>query len=1153
MHFTRLRLSGFKSFVDPTELLIEEGLTGVVGPNGCGKSNLLEALRWVMGENSAKSMRGSGMDDVIFAGTANRPARNLAEVQLYIDNSTRHAPPQFNDEIFLEVTRRIERESGSAYKINARDVRARDVQLLFADMATGAHSPALVSQGRVGMLINAKPRDRRALLEDAAGISGLHSRRDEAERRLKAAEDNLLRLNDIMQQIDGQIQSLRRQARQAVRYRELSKAIRQHEAVVLFLEWKTAAVKLLEAENALKIIEERVEEINVTAETVAENQAILSAELPALRHAEQERANTLHILAVARDGLAKEERAIAEAAARLTAQRDQVNQDIAREGSLLADATTATERLEEERFELQIASEGEADAQAEAAAAVEAAVRAAGNREAELDTVKSKLAAAGAERNRLSQVTAAAEGRLMRLYRDRENLESRLADVAALPDMTAVETEQEAILLLDEQIAEQAMTLEIARETVELARDTEREARDETESRRTELARIESERETLTRMLNAGQAKGKTPITEHLSVHPGYEAALGAALGDDLEAPLADQGAEDAQIRWRSLDQLDPIPALPFGAEPLANFVDAPPALARRLSQVGVVSGEDGPRLQSDLLPGQRLVSKDGALWRWDGFAASADAPTAAAIRLSQRNRLNDLAVAGTKAGDALAVAKTALEVAIQRTAEAVNAEKAAVQSLRSMEASLGDARKRLTEAERRAAQSQAQQSALKESIARLEGDIAETAEDKAAAAAAVEDLQPTDELNAELDALREEVEGYRLRLAEARAAHDTIATQARIRTQRMQTIGNELAAWKQRLAGAEAQNQALIDRRYAAEQELAALAERPEEIRLEQENLDAEIARADAARREAAKALADTEARASAVEREYRQIQTTLLEARESRARIEASLEQIAERRRAAAHRIGEEFECAPADVLEKAEVAEEPERLDVVENKLQDLKRDRDRLGAVNLRADVELEEFETQLGGLTTERSDLEEAISKLRHAIFSLNKEGRERLLAAFGEVNAHFSSLFKTLFGGGEAYLQLTEAEDPLEAGLEIMASPPGKKLQSLSLLSGGEQALTALSLIFAVFMTNPAPICVLDEVDAPLDDANVERLCKLLEEMVNRTATRFLVVTHNAVTMSRMNRLFGVTMAERGVSTLVSVDLERAEKLVAAE
>lgn len=1145
MHFTRLRLSGFKSFVDPTELLIEPGLTGVVGPNGCGKSNLLEALRWVMGENSAKSMRGTGMDDVIFAGTTNRPARNLAEVTLYIDNTERRAPAAFNDEIFLEVTRRIERQSGSAYRINGRDVRARDVHLLFADMATGAHSPALVSQGRVGALINAKPRDRRALLEEAAGISGLQSRRDEAERRLKASEANLLRLDDVMGQIETQVQSLRRQARQAARYRELSQAIRRHEAMLYYLEWRLAAEKLMETERSLREIELKLAEIAGDEARISARQSQLAAELPRLRQAEAERAAALHRLAVARDGLVREERNVAEATMRLTQQLSQIEADIKREASLVEDARNATERLEAERFELEAASEGEADAQAAAAAAVEAASRAASAREAALDQLRQKRAALAAEQNRLQQAVNAAEARLLRLRRDREGMEARIRDVAASPDVAALEQEQEAIFAIEARVESLAGAADEAREATEAAREDERRKREILEARRTELTRIESERDALRRMLASAKTEGATPVADLMKVRAGFEAALGAALGDDLDAPLD----EEAPLHWRDLPPLGDAPALPAGAEPLAQYVDAPPALARRLSQVGVVDAATAAELQSALRPGQRLVSREGDLWRWDGLVASADAPTAAAVRLAQRNRLDELDALAESAQEAVDSAAYELEQAAARARDAASRERETQQAHRNAESDLNAARKKLAELERRAAQAHAQRAALQEAIARLDRDIEEVTAERDEAAESLAMLAPADDLEAEIEAAKAEVETLRLRLAAARAEHDTIAAQARHRRERLQHILQELAAWTNRLGNAERQDRALAERRAQVTEELAVLAERPAELAEDRERLNQEIAIAEEARREAADALAAQEAAVAEANQEARRINAALMEARELRARAEANLEQIMERRRAAAQRIAEEFECNPADVPEKMDLPADLPTIEEVEGDLHDLKRERDRLGAVNLRADVELQEYEAQFDNLFKERTDLEEAIARLRQAIHSLNREGRERLLAAFTEVNTHFSTLFRTLFGGGEAHLTLTEAEDPLEAGLEIMASPPGKKLQSLSLLSGGEQALTALSLIFAVFVTNPAPICVLDEVDAPLDDANVERFCNMLDEMVQRTATRFLVVTHNAVTMSRMNRLFGVTMAERGVSQLVSVDLERAEQL----
>ncbi|MEX1148341.1 MAG: chromosome segregation protein SMC [Sphingomonadales bacterium] len=1148
MDFTRLRLAGFKSFVDPTELLIEPGLTGVVGPNGCGKSNLLEAIRWVMGENSAKSMRGSGMDDVIFAGTAGRPQRNLAEVGLFLDNASRTAPAAFNDELHLEVVRRIERESGSAYRLNGRDVRAKDVQLLFADMATGAHSPALVSQGRIGALISAKPRDRRAILEEAAGISGLHARRNEAERRLRAAETNLTRVSDVIQQIESQITSLRRQARQAERYRTVSARIRQHEAVLLYLKWRHAAEQLQATEARLHEWDGRVADITGEAGKLSAEQGRLAATLPELRNTQAERGAALHRLAVAHDSLIKEEKQILDTRSRLAAQLDQVAQDMAREQALVADTEGAVTRLTAERDDLDRANGGQNDARKKAAEAVEAASRAASEQERALDEVRAEAARAEAERNRLTQSINGAESRALRLSREADTARQQLAGMEAGDAVLArAEKLAEEIRTATDEAHETRQHIDDARATVEARRTAELVARENLEAARTALARIESERDTLVRLMGT-PGTGTAPIAEAITVTPGFEAALGAALGDDLDAPVNPAAA----AHWSELPAYAAQPSLPTHARPLSELVAAPAALARRLAFIGVV---ESPPTQADLdalQPGQRLVSVDGALWRWDGFAAAADAPTGAAERLARKNRLTEIEGSRERAESDHHTARTTHQATRNQLEQAIAAERVCETTLKTTEARRADLQSQLSEIERRAAGEAARRTTLREAIARLERDQAEALTEKSSAEAALGELAPTNDLTARGETLKADVDKRRLRLAEARAAHDTLAAQARHRKQRLEAINRELDAWQLRLDSATGQIAALGAREQDARAELDAVSDRPRQIAAERARLTDQIEIAETARREAADTLATAETRVAEADRALREVNSRLGDTREEKVRIETALEQMLERRRDIARSIVDAFEVPPQRVLAHVGVEEEDADLptmDATEETLDTLKRERERLGAVNLRADIELQDLEVQFQSLTTDRADLEAAIARLRQAIGSLNREGRERLLAAFEDVNDHFGALFRTLFGGGHAYLTLTESDDPLDAGLEIMASPPGKKLQVLSLLSGGEQALTALSLIFAVFITNPAPICVLDEVDAPLDDANVERFCDLLDEMVRRTRTRFLIVTHNAVTMSRMNRLFGVTMVERGISRLVSVDLEEAERL----
>jgi chromosome segregation protein len=1150
--FTRLRLSGFKSFVEPTELVIAPGLTGVVGPNGCGKSNLVEALRWVMGETSAKKMRGGEMDDVIFGGTDSRSARNLAEVVLGIDNADRKAPAQFNDLTELEVSRRIERGEGSAYKVNGRDVRARDVQLLFADASTGAHSPSLVSQGRVGTLINAKPADRRAILEDAAGIAGLYSRRHEAELRLRAAEANLTRLEDVIATLEIQAQTLKKQARQAARYRDISDLIRKAEAVVLALRWQAAVAAREVAGEELRGADEQVA---VTAGHAAEAstvQAEAASRLPALRHAEAEAAAELQRLAMARSELDGEERRLAEQRDALAERMTQIARDIERERGLAADAAAAIARLEAEAAELEAGRNGEAETLARLKATLDQTTVAAEAAEAEYSSLSQRMAAdearkAGLDR-RMTELNER-RGRLTRELTAGAEQRARIqADLASPEQMSLGESSAETARERFEHARQQVESAGEAR-----ARTTahEVETRDRRQTVEAELAGLRAEATALTDVLAAGIAQTGTPIIDAVTVAPGYETALGAALGDDLSVPLAT--ADELPVRWDTLPDLAVPPPLPPGASPLLQFVPAsPPALARRLRQIGVVADvSTGRALQPVLLPGQRLVTTSGDLWRWDGFTRLAGAPSAAATRLTQRARLAEL---GDKivAVDAIrAEAVATWEQAKQQAAEAQAAEAAARAEERAASADHDKAREAR---DRLAAVNTAllnRLNATEETLRRLERDAGEVDHGLAEATEQRAALAPTEELAAQVDKLKTALAERRVAVIGARSEHDRVTREAEARAARLDAIASETKSWHERARGTAQRLADLDQRRIAGEAETEALAQKPAEIEAKRAVLIEAIDRAEANRTACADRLAEAEAALAEADRLLKVAEGAASSARETRVRAEAHADQTTRDAQAVAERMQERLESSPDAIWELAGL--DPDGAlppaEQAQNRLDRLLRERDNMGPVNLRAEVEAAEVATQFDSLTAERDDLLHAIAKLRGGIGSLNREGRERLLASFEIVNSHFQELFVRLFGGGQARLELTESEDPLEAGLEIMASPPGKKMTNLSLLSGGEQALTALSLIFAVFLTNPSPICVLDEVDAPLDDSNVDRFCTLLGDIAGNTGTRFLVVTHHRMTMARMDRLFGVTMAERGISQLVSVDLARAERL----
>ena len=1149
MQFTKVRLTGFKSFVDPTELDIMPGMTGIVGPNGCGKSNIVESLKWVMGETSAKQMRGTEMDDVIFAGTANRPARNIAEVVLTLDNSDRTAPAAFNEAEVLEISRRIEREKGSQYRVNGNDVRARDVHLLFADQASGARSTALVSQGQIGKLISAKPTERRMLIEEAAGIVGLHSRRHEAELRLKAAETNLERLNDVLVTLEAQLQSLRKQARQAARYRNLNDHIRKAEAAMFALLWDNATAELARAEEQLAEAERIVAEFTGLAAHAATEQANAQTALPPLREDEARAAAALQRLRIAQEQL-EEERARIEAS-RLDSERrlQQIGEDLSRESVLVADADAAIERLSAEEIELGAAAGSEEAQMATARAKLYAAREDTDTIEARLAELTQRLAAEDAQRADLDRRRNELRARVERLRANAADVDRQIEDIMAHAIDPATLARAENRLNAAERNVEDARTTIQGAE----AKRAETSARvEETAARARSTAadatRLDAEIKALARLLEAGDPELWPSVIDAVKVEPGYEKALGAALGDDLDASTD----EAAPIHWQNLGAAHEQPNLPAGADALLGHVTAPDAMKRRLSQIGVVPDvETGRRLAGQLHNGQRLVTKDGALWRWDGFIAAAEAPTSAAIRLEQRNRLAELRTQVGALAEAAHEAEVADQAARSAMREAAAAEQSARQQLQQLEREQREAMNAIAELRQKSAENDTRLSARRETAERIAADVSEAEgayEDAEATRAAMPDPEPGRMAQEEL---RGDVAAQRGYLVETQSAFEGLSRQLADRRRRLTAIAAEKGSWGERREGSLQRQEQLTERKALTEEELAAISDKPAEIDRRNAELMERIEVAEAERQICADRLAEAERGASDADKALREAEHRLSSAREIRVRAEAGVEQAKQNEVALTDRIRDRLQEAPAVLRELAglEEGDQLPDLESAERRVERLHRERETMGPVNLRAEAEAQELTDQMESLSNEKNDLVQAIDKLRRGISELNREGRERLLAAFKAVDEQFQKLFVQLFGGGRAYLTLTESEDPLDAGVEIMASPPGKKLQVLSLLSGGEQALTALSLLFAVFLSNPAPICVLDEVDAPLDEANVDRFCSLVSEMAHSLSTRFLVITHHRMTMARVDRLFGVTMGERGVSQLVSVDLGQAMEI----
>ncbi|MGP6087745.1 chromosome segregation SMC family protein [Antarctobacter jejuensis] len=1151
MRFTKLRLTGFKSFVDPTDLIINPGLTGVVGPNGCGKSNLLEALRWVMGETRAKAMRGGGMEDVIFAGAASRPARNFAEVSLQIDNGDRLAPAGFNDQDTLEIVRRITRDVGSAYKVNSKDTRARDVQMLFADAATGSTSPALVRQGQISELINAKPKNRRKILEDAAGIGGLYQRRHEAELKLNSAEQNLLRVDDVVEQLAGQLAALAKQARQAARYRAIGTELRQAEGMLLYRRWREADDARATAEAALREMVTNAARAETTARQAEKLRGEREETLPPLREEEAIAAAVLQRLIVQRDTLSDQEK---QAVARIDTLKNRITQlarDMEREAGLNRDAGETIERLEWEARELEKASEGHDEKLAEAHEAAREAATILQAREADLAQQTEDVARLAARHQSAQRYLADCRKTVERNEGDAARAREAVsaAQEARERSFEAAEAARERL----EEVHEAAEEAEAALMEAETARaDTqarEAEARGERSEAEGQMNALRAEVTALARLLDRDTAEGGQ-ILDRLQVEQGYEKALGAALADDLRAP---QVEGDGPTGWVVLPAYDVTQPLPQGASPLAGHVSVPDVLERRLSQIGLVEAEDGARLQPLLKPGQRLVTLEGDLWRWDGYRAWAeDQPSAAALRLEQLNRLEGLKQEMARATAQMEGTQAAHDALVRQLQDLTEADKAARAARRAADQAVTEAARAQSraEADRDMAEGKLESASL--SVKRYEDEAGSARAQLLEAERAISGLEDLEEARIKAEDVKMTVEAARMTMMARRSAHDELRRDGEARKGRGQQVTKELSGWRHRLETAEKRASELAERKAETEDELAEAMERPEELETQREELTAAMEGAEARKAAASDALSAAETALREAITAERDAERLAGEAREARARAEARAEAARETVAAAVERISDELETTPQALLEQLD--SDPDEMpssDKIEAEVSRLKRQRDALGAVNLRAEDDAKEVQEEHDALVSEKADLEEAIKTLRSGIASLNREGRERLLTAFEQVNSNFTMLFTHLFGGGEASLMMVESDDPLEAGLEIMCQPPGKKLSTLSLMSGGEQTLTCLALIFAVFMANPSPICVLDEVDAPLDDANVTRFCDMLDEMCRRTETRFLIITHHAVTMARMDRLFGVTMQEQGVSQLVSVDLKRAESLVA--
>lgn len=1137
MDIDALKIVGFKSFADPVEVPIGRGITGIVGPNGCGKSNLIEALRWAMGETSAKRMRADGMDDVIFGGTDKRMPRASAEVTISIDNSARKAPVEFNAETRLDVSRRISRGEGSVYKVNGKAARAKDVQVLFKDAGVGAGSSALVSQGKVAAIINAKPTERRSILEEAAGVAGLTSRRHEAELRLKGTEQNLERADDLEKNLNDQLGSLRRQARQAKRRREIDGMVRAAEAAVLLVRWSAVERRLSQGQSNFEINEEQVKQVMLAVKLVEDALAKAEADAAPAMKAKAD-AETALALAKARvESVKKEAQAAKSALSSAMKGVERTRADLARKKAEIGNAGEEYEDLKDQ-LALTIDERDYDKVLIEEAniAAVEA---------------KDQLTEVSSEVSRLAEALAAARTehaaaeRRLNEIRQRKTVtdqklaevQKRLVDVKASLDVMPKTGEE--LEIANEQISE--AELMVVSSSDDYAIKLEKEAQSKTDHTvlSAQLASISAELSVLI----SGRSEAET-IVSRIKVQDGYEAAVAAAFGEGMNAALG-----SGELRWWQGSMVRS--SNPSGTLPLADVLTVPPELQAVVSAIGVVGTDDeASKLAPRLGVGQIIVTKDGSVWRWDGYRSvgisGADEEIRRSARISVLETQSEALTAEVAAAkstleaataavrvskltveQARQTSKTARErfEAIKRSQEAVEAKR---RDLEALIISLSTSQEQLSISAEQDAEALIEADALLSALPNIHRDeqALQNARSKQSLLSGV-----YEKAREGLDKAKRDAEAHILMV-------QNIEQQMRDFDKRMVVAREHIAELRQRLDEGELELETL-----AATEALGPQAEEEASVVLE----EAAIAHDAAVVASIAAEEVLTASRVAVKEAEVK-----LGAQKEERARLLAEMKGSQEAQQELIREISERLSCDPSELeqLSGLVVCDGLPELDVADGRLQRLIRERDTIGTVNLLAEEQLVEVEGRLGAANKVKEELREAVRRLRKAISEFEQESRERLTEAFALIDGHFRDLFTRLFGGGHAYLKLSESDDILHAGLEIYACPPGKKLQTMSLMSGGEQALAALALVFAAFLIRPAPVCVLDEVDAPLDDSNVDLLCSLVADMA-KDGTKFLMITHHSLTMAKCDRLYGVTMMERGVSRVASLDMDTAIKLIA--
>ena len=1139
MKFKSIRISGFKSFLEPTEIDLNKGLTGIVGPNGCGKSNIVEAMKWVMGENSARQMRGEGMDDVIFSGSNERPARNFAEVTIKLDNTEKKAPANFNQFDEIEISRKIEREKGSTYRVNSKQVRARDVQLIFADSASGARSSGIVSQGRISQIIESSLEERRVILEEAANIKGLHNRRHEAELKLNGATDNLSRLSDIENTYNEQLVELEKQGRKAARYRSVGDRLRKAEASLFLSLLNTAEQEFNDLETKFKKSKNNVEEAQINLSKNTKSKLEIFNKLPELRSIETEKGATLQSLNISKIRLEEEEATSKFTLNNILNQITQIETDLKREIEIKDDANKTIANLLLEKDKLQLDTKDFTTKKNDASKKVNELKIKSEDADAKLSSINSEIFSIKSDKSDL-------ENRINNLKEKIKNSEDQKSQFNITEDKKLIDEHNKKRINIEKLIKEENEKLELIKKQLETKENLNINLKEKKGKIDYDLNVMRADLHSLSSLLGYDDFKNNT-LEATIDDIGNLQDAIGSVLGEAILAPVKSDNSDEQNISyWKEIITEKFEEKLPKGAIPIISKIKKNSILDIALIGIGIVENEKiALKLQKELSFGQALTTLKGGLWRWDGYVQPLGVQNSYSERLQQITKLRNLK-------DELP-SKEKEEVKIIHEINKNELElKKFIGTIKEIESKISLLNNELNDTKLliSSLDSKINSSNI---LLKEHQNILDTSQKE------LVDLEILSNKSLNLPTLladelkiRNTADQCRNELTDAMAAEQQIRNQESYQQRNLMQINNQKNDWENRKDEAETRIKSLKERLDNLKEDKSRLEKLPDNFEEKANELNIKIQTAEQNRNLAADKLVQTETLLNEAEKLEKSSEQNLASFREDMIKVEAALNLASTKIENIEDRVYEKLRVKSKQLKEIVNLSDNEElntSIETLEKTVQRLLNERESLGAVNLRAEEEMNEMRQKIELMSKERIDLELAIEKLKSGIFELNKEGRQRLKDSFELVNKNFKDLFKKLFGGGNAELKLVGDDDPLKAGLEILASPPGKKMQLLSLLSGGEQALTAISLIFSVFLCNPAPICILDEVDAALDDSNVGRFCNLLDKIVDETETYFLVVTHHRLTMAKMNRLFGVTMEQKGISRLVSVDLEQANKI----